>query len=384
MTKPIYFDYMATTPLDPQVIEAMTQCLRENFGNAASQTHCYGWNAAAAINKARQQVAECINAEPLEIVWTSGATEAINLAIIGASRFYQSKGKHIITCKTEHKAVLDSCKQLEREGFEVTYLTPQSNGIINLSELEQALRNDTILVTLMHVNNEIGVIQDIAAIANITKNKGILLHIDAAQSAGKLAIDLKECPIDLMSFSAHKCYGPKGAGALYVRRKPRVHLQVLSYGGGQEGGLRSGTLATHQIVGMGEAFAIAHKNRVAEQQRIVNLRQKLWQGINIISGISLNGDWQQRVAGNLNFSVANVDGESLVLSLKDLAISSTSACTSASIEPSHVLRAIGVPGELAHSSIRLAIGRFTEEADVDFAIKTIQEQVHRLREMAHF
>lgn len=380
--EPIYFDYMATTPLDPKVIHVMTECLQENFGNASSQTHCYGWRAAAAIDKARQQVAALVNADPIEITWTSGATEAINLAILGAAHFYQRKGKHIITSKTEHKAVLDSCHQLEREGFEVTYLTPQSNGLLDISEIGKAIRPDTILISIMHVNNEIGVIQDIDAIANLTHKQGILLHIDAAQSAGKLPIDLKKCSVDLMSFSAHKCYGPKGIGALFVRRKPRVHLQTMSFGGGQEGGLRSGTLATHQIVGMGEAFAIAQEIMADEQRRILNLRTRLWHGIQSIPGVTLNGDWEQRVPGNLNVSVADVDGDSLVLSLKDLAISSTSACSSASIEPSHVLRAIGVPSELAHSSIRLAIGRFTKESDVEFAVKIIHEQVKRLREMA--
>ena len=381
---PIYLDYMATTPVDPQVAEIMQRYLTPagQFGNPASTTHPYGWDAAVAVAKARQQVADLVGADPSEIIWTSGATESDNLALMGAARFYQHKGKHLVTCKTEHKAVLDSCQQLEREGFEVTYLTPQANGLIDLTDLEQALRPDTLLVSIMHVNNEIGVVQDIAAIGQITRSRGVLFHVDAAQSAGKLPIDVASLPVDLMSFSAHKIYGPKGIGALYVSKQPRVRLQPLIFGGGHENGLRSGTLATHQIVGMGEAFAIAANNLQAESQRISTLCQRLLQGIQSLADVTLNGDPSARSPGNINVSIAGVEGDSLVLALKDLAISTSSACSSASIEPSYVLRAIGVPDELAHSSVRISLGRFTTEAEVDFAVTTLCEQVTRLREIA--
>lgn len=382
--KPIYFDYMATTPVDPRVAEEMMRYLTRSgkFGNPASSTHQFGWQAADAVANAREQVAALINAEPQEIVWTSGATESDNLAIIGGARFYQRNGKHIITYKTEHRAVLDSCKQLEREGFEVTYLEPTSNGLIDLDRLVAAMREDTILLSIMHANNEIGVIQNITEIAKLTRPRGIIFHTDAAQSAGKIPIDVKQCDVDLMSFSGHKVYGPKGIGALFVRRKPRVRLEALIHGGGHENGMRSGTLATHQIVGMGLAFQIAQQEMTQEYQRIGQLRDKLWQGISQMDDVFLNGDEQQRLAGNLNISVADVEGESLLLALKDIAVSTTSACASASIEPSYVLRALGVCHELAHSAIRISIGRFTTAEDIDFAITTIHEQVARLRSLS--
>lgn len=381
---PIYLDYMATTPADPRVKEKMLECLdREgNFGNAASRTHQYGWLADDAVEKARVQVAELINADPREIIWTSGATEADNLALKGAALFYQRKGKHIVTCKTEHKAVLDTCHYLESQGFEITYLPPQKSGLLDLNILKENLRDDTILVSVMHVNNEIGVIQDIASIGELTRPRGILLHVDAAQSAGKIPIDLKQLKVDLMSFSGHKIYGPKGIGALYVRREPRVRLQPLIHGGGHEQGLRSGTLPTHQIVGMGEAFHIAKAEMIAESKRIRQLRDKLWAGINKLPEIYLNGDYEVRVPGNLNVSFGYVEGESLLVALKDLAVSTSSACTSASIEPSYVLKALGLEDILAYSSVRFSLGRFTAEAEIDFAIKTILEQVTRLREMS--
>lgn len=381
---PIYLDYMATTPVDPMVIEKMMAYLGPDglFGNPASVSHVYGKMAARAIEVARSQIAEVIQANPQEIVFTSGATEANNLAILGAARFYQRKGRHVITMKTEHKAVLDSFHQLENEGFEVTYLNPQPDGLLDLEVLEQALREDTILVSIMHVNNEIGVIQDINAIGTLLKDKGIIFHVDAAQSAGKIAIDLTAMPVSLMSFSAHKMYGPKGVGALFVRYKPRVRLQPQSFGGGHENGLRSGTLATHQIVGMGEAFALAEAIRVEEQKQILKLRQKLWQGIQQIPGIRLNGHSQQRVAGNLNVSFSGVEGDSLLLALHELAVSTTSACASASLQPSYVLRALGLDDELAYSSIRLSIGRFTTDEQVQKAIAIICYQVNRLREIS--
>ena len=375
---------MATTPVDPKVAVLMQQYLTIDgcYGNSASTTHRYGWDAAVAVAKARQQVAELVNADPNEIIWTSGATESDNLALLGAARFYQHKGKHIVTCQTEHKAVLDSCSQLEREGFEVTYLTPQPTGLLNLIDVENALRDDTIIVSIMHVNNEIGVVQDIQAISELTRKRGILFHVDAAQSAGKLPIDLSKLKVDLMAFSAHKIYGPKGIGALYVRKQPRVRLQPLIFGGGHENGLRSGTLATHQIVGMGEAFAIAARQMQTDTKQIKQLRQRLLQGVQQLPEVILNGDPEQRSPGNLNLSIAGVEGESLILALKDLAISTASACSSASLEPSYVLRAIGVAGELAHSSVRISIGRFTTEAEIDLAIKIICEQVTRLRAIA--
>ncbi|CZH65916.1 TPA: IscS subfamily cysteine desulfurase [Legionella pneumophila subsp. pneumophila] len=382
--KPIYFDYMATTPVDPRVVEQMIKYLgpEGDFGNPASATHEYGRVASMAVEQARSQIAETINASPQEIVFTSGATEADNLAILGAARFYKNKGMHLVTMSTEHKAVLDSFHQLEKEGFQVTYLNPESDGLLDLGKLESALRSDTILVSVMHVNNEIGVIQDIASIGELLRNRGIIFHVDAAQSAGKLPIDLSQLSVDLMSFSAHKNYGPKGVGALYVRHKPRIRLQPLSYGGGHEGGLRSGTLPTHQIVGMGEAFAIAEADRIPEQTRILNLRKQLWDGIRHLPAIKLNGHEHRRIAGNLNVSFVGLNGDSLLFALSELAISTTSACSSASIQPSYVLRAIGLTDTEAQSTIRLSIGRFTSEVQIKKAIDIICTQVSRLHELS--
>nr|WP_029489001.1 IscS subfamily cysteine desulfurase [Fluoribacter dumoffii] len=381
---PIYFDYMATTPVDPLVVERMIRYLGPDgdFGNPSSTTHEFGRVAALAVEQARTQVAQSIHASAQDIVFTSGATEANNLAIIGAAHFYQNKGKHLVTMSTEHKAVLDSFNRLEKDGFTVTYLRPEPNGLLNLERLVEVLRPDTILVSIMHVNNEIGVIQDIGAIGTLLRDKGIIFHVDAAQSAGKLPIDLTQLSVDLMSFSAHKNYGPKGIGALYVRHKPRIRLQPQSFGGGHEGGLRSGTLATHQIVGMGEAFALAESVREVEQSRLLKYRHYLWDGIKHLPGIQLNGDKQKRIAGNLNISFAGLDGDSLLLALNELAVSSTSACSSASIQPSYVLREIGLSDELAQNSIRLSIGRFTKEEEVEHAIKVICTQVTRLREIS--
>ncbi|WP_162473149.1 IscS subfamily cysteine desulfurase [Legionella norrlandica] len=384
MTKSIYLDYMATTPVDPRVIEKMIKYLGPDgdFGNPASITHEYGRVASLAVERARSQIAEAINASPQEIVFTSGATEADNLAILGSARFYKNKGMHLITMSTEHKAVLDSFHQLEKEGFQVTYLDPESDGLLDLKKLELALRPDTILVSIMHVNNEIGVIQDIASIGELLRNRGIIFHVDAAQSAGKLPIDLNKLSVDLMSFSAHKNYGPKGIGALYVRHKPRIRLQALSYGGGHEGGLRSGTLATHQIVGMGEAFVIAEAERNTEQERILNFRKQLWESIRGLPNIKLNGHEHRRIAGNLNVSFVDLNGDSILLALNELAISTTSACSSASIQPSYVLRAIGLTDDEAQSSIRLSIGRFTQEEQIQKAINIICTQVNRLHELS--
>jgi cysteine desulfurase len=384
MKLPIYFDYSATTPVDPRVAEKMMECLTPdgNFGNPASRSHAFGWDAEAAVETARKQVADLVNCDPKEIIWTSGATESDNLAIKGAAHFYKKKGKHIITCKTEHKAVLDSCRQLEREGFEVTYLDPESNGLIDLGKLEAAMREDTVLVSIMHVNNEIGVIQDIEAIGELTRPRGIIFHVDAAQSAGKVEIDLQKAKVDLMSFSAHKIYGPKGMGALFVRRKPRVRLEAQMHGGGHERGLRSGTLATHQIVGMGEAFRIAKEEMAEENARFLKLRQRLLDGMEGIEEVYINGDMEHRIAGNLNISYNYVEGESLIMALKDLAVSSGSACTSSSLEPSYVLRAIGRNDELAHSSIRFTIGRFTTEEEIDYAIELIHKSIDKLRELS--
>jgi cysteine desulfurase len=384
MQLPIYLDYMATTPLDPRVMRKMLEYLElpDNFGNPSSNTHRYGWMAQSAVEHARQQVATLVGAEPREIIWTSGATESNNLAIKGAARFYQRKGKHIITCKTEHKAVLDVCAQLAREGFEVTYLTPQTNGLIDLQALAAALRPDTVLVSIMHANNEIGVIQDLIAIGELTKAHGALLHVDAAQSAGKTPIDLQNLPVDLMSFSAHKLYGPKGIGALFVRHKPRVRLEPLLHGGGQELGLRPGTLATHQIAGMGEAFAIAQTEMSAEILRVRKLRDTLWQTLQSLPEIHLNGDYEQRLPGNLSVSFGYVEGESLLLALQDLAVSSGSACTSATIEPSYVLRALGRDDVLAHSTVRFSLGRFTTGEEIDFAGRTVVAAVERLRNLS--
>jgi len=385
MKRPIYLDYSATTPVDPRVAEAMVQCLtmEGNFGNPASRSHAYGWQAEEAAEEARGHVATLVNADPREIVWTSGATESNNLAIKGVAGFYGNKGKHILTSKIEHKAVLDACRQLEREGFEVTYLDPEpGTGLIQPAAVEAALRPDTILVSLMHVNNEIGTITDIAAIGEITRARGILFHVDAAQSTGKIDIDLEKMKADLMSFCAHKTYGPKGVGALYVRRKPRVRLEAQIHGGGHERGMRSGTLATHQLVGMGEAFRIARLEMHEEQARLRVLRDKLWAGLQGLEQVFINGDLTQRIAGNLNVSFNFVEGESLIMALKDMAVSSGSACTSASLEPSYVLRALGLSDELAHSSIRFTMGRYTTEADIDFIIATASQAVNRLRDLS--
>jgi len=384
MKLPIYLDYSATTPVDPRVAEKMMQYLtiEGTFGNPASRSHKFGWEAEQAVEKAREQVANLINANPKEIIWTSGATESDNLAIKGVAHFYQNKGRHLVTCKTEHKAVLDTCRQLEREGFEVTYLEPEPNGLIDLKKLAATLRQDTLLVSLMHVNNEIGVISDIAAIGEITRSHGVLYHVDAAQSAGKIPIDLQQMQVDLMSFSAHKIYGPKGIGALYVRRKPRVHLEPQMHGGGHERGMRSGTLPTHQIVGMGEAFRLAQTEMATENQRLKQLRDYLWQHLKDLEEVYVNGDLEHRIAGNLNLSFNYIEGESLMMALKDLAISSGSACTSASLEPSYVLKAIGRNNELAHSSIRFTLGRFTTQAEIDYIIPLIREKIQKLRALS--
>ena len=385
MKRPIYLDYSSTTPVDPRVAEAMMDCLRleGNFGNPASRSHMYGWQAEEAVETARGNVASLVNADPREIVWTSGATESNNLAIKGVAGFYGNKGKHIVTSKIEHKAVLDACRQLERDGFEVTYLDPEAGtGLIQPAMVEAALRDDTILVSLMHVNNEIGTITDIATIGEITRARGILFHVDAAQSTGKIDIDLDAMKVDLMSFCAHKTYGPKGVGALFVRRKPRVRLEAQIHGGGHERGMRSGTLATHQLVGMGEAFRIAKEEMHAEQDRLRGLRDRLWAGFKDLEQVFVNGSMEQRIAGNLNVSFNLVEGESLIMALKDLAVSSGSACTSASLEPSYVLRALGLTDELAHSSIRFTMGRFTTEADIDYVIGHAKDAVNRLRDLS--
>ena len=381
--KTLYFDYSATTPVDPRVAEKMIPYLTEHFGNPASRSHPYGWEAEAAVEEARAQVAALVGADPKEIVFTSGATESNNLAIKGAGHFYAgTKGKHIITVRTEHKAVLDTVREMERQGFEATYLNVKENGLIDLDAFRAAIRPDTVLASVMAVNNEIGVIQDIEAIGRICREKGVLFHVDAAQATGKMPIDLKTLPVDLMSFSAHKTYGPKGIGALYVRRKPRVRLEAQMHGGGHERGMRSGTLATHQIVGMGEAFRIAREEMATENERIRMLRDRLYNGLKDIEEVHLNGDMNQRVPHNLNVSFNFVEGESLIMAIKDLAVSSGSACTSASLEPSYVLRALGRSDELAHSSIRFSIGRFTTEEEVDYAIKLLHEKIGKLRELS--
>ncbi len=384
MKLPIYLDYSATCPVDPRVAEKMVQYMTMDgtFGNPASRSHRYGWQAEEAVDTAREQIADLLNADPREIIFTSGATESNNLAIKGVAHFYQKQGKHIITCKTEHKAVLDTTRQLEREGFEVTYLEPEANGLIDLHKLEAAMRDDTILVSIMHVNNEIGVIQDIAAIGELCRSRKIVFHVDAAQSAGKLPIDVQEMKVDLISMSAHKIYGPKGIGALYVRRKPRIRLEAQMHGGGHERGFRSGTLPTHQIVGMGEAFRIAKEEMQQDFDHAKKLRDRLLAGIKDMEAVSINGDLEQRLPNNLNVSFAFVEGESLLMSLKDLAVSSGSACTSASLEPSYVLRALGLDDELAHSSIRFSFGRFTTEEDIDYAIELIRVAVNKLRDMS--
>ena len=379
---PIYLDYSATTPVDPRVADKMIPYLTERFGNPASRSHAFGWEADEAVELARDQVATLINADPREIVWTSGATESNNLAIKGAAHFYSGKGKHLITVKTEHKAVLDTCRELERQGFEVTYLNVKDDGLIDLDAFKAAIRPDTILASVMFVNNEIGVIQDIPALGEICRDKGVIFHVDSAQAAGKVDIDLGKLKVDLMSFSAHKVYGPKGIGALYVRRKPRVRLEAQMHGGGHERGMRSGTLPTHQIVGMGEAFAIAKKEMHAENERIRMLRDQLYKGVSDIEEVHLNGDMDARIAGNLNVSFNFVEGESLIMAIKDLAVSSGSACTSASLEPSYVLKALGRNDELAHSSIRFTIGRFTTEEEIDYAVKLLHEKIGKLREMS--
>jgi len=381
---PIYLDYSATTPVDGRVAEKMAEFLTKDgvFGNPASRSHAFGWAADEAVVEARKQVADLIGADPKEIVWTSGATESDNLAIKGVAHFYQKQGKHIITCKTEHKAVLDTCRQLEREGFEVTYMVPEPSGLIDIEKLKSEMREDTTLVSLMHVNNEVGVIQDIAAIGELCRERKIFFHVDAAQSAGKVPIDLQTLKVDLMSFSAHKIYGPKGMGALYVRRKPRIRVEAQMHGGGHERGMRSGTLATHQIVGMGEAFRIAKKEMATENERVRMLRDRLWDGLKGIDEVYLNGDLEQRVAGNLNASFNFVEGESLIMALKDIAVSSGSACTSASLEPSYVLRALGRDDELAHSSIRFTIGRYTTQEEIDYTIDLVKGAITKLRDLS--
>ena len=384
MLTPTYMDYSATTPVDKRVAEKMAKylTLEGDFGNAASRSHYYGWQAEKAVDKARSQVANLVGADPREIVWTSGATESDNLAIKGIANFYHKRGKHIITLKTEHKAVLDTCRQLERDGFEVTYLEPLPNGLLDINVFKDAIREDTILASIMHVNNEIGVIQDIQSIGDICREHKIFFHVDAAQSAGKIPIDLTSLPVDLMSFSAHKIYGPKGIGALYVSRKPRVRLEAQIHGGGHERGMRSGTLATHQIVGMGEAFAIAKKEMLEEGKKIKQLRERLLEGFSDMEEVIINGDIEQRVPGNLNISFNYVEGESLMMAISDVAVSSGSACTSASLEPSYVLRALGLSDELAHSSIRFSIGRFTTEKDVDDTIRLVRLKVEKLRDLS--
>ena len=382
MKQPIYLDYSATTPVDPRVAAKMIPYLTEKFGNPASRSHAYGWEAEAAVEEARAHVAALLNADPKEIIWTSGATEGDNLAIKGAAHFYQGKGKHIITVKTEHKAVLDTVRELERQGFEATYLSPEPNGLLDLEKLKAAIRPDTILVSVMMVNNEIGVIQDIAAIGEICRPRGIIFHCDAVQAAGKIQIDLQKLKVDLMTVTAHKVYGPKGIGAQYVRRKPRVRIEPQIHGGGHERGMRSGTLATHQIVGMGEAFRIARLEMAAENERIRGLRDRLWQGLAEIEEVHLNGDLEQRIPGNLNVSFNFVEGESLIMGIKEIAVSSGSACTSASLEPSYVLRALGRSDELAHSSIRFTIGRFNTAEEIDFTVDLLKRKIAKLRDLS--
>ena len=379
---PIYLDYSATTPVDPRVVDRMLPFLREDFGNPASRSHAFGWKAEEAVETAREEVAALVNADSREIVWTSGATESINLALKGAAQFYKDRGRHLVTVKTEHKATLDTMRELERQGFEVTYLDVQPDGLLDLDAFRAALRPDTIVVSVMAVNNEIGVVQDIGAIGEMTRERGIVFHVDAAQATGKLPIDLASLKVDLMSFSAHKTYGPKGVGALYVRRKPRVRIEAQIHGGGHERGFRSGTLPTHQIVGMGEAFRIARLEMATENERIRMLRDRLHAGLATMNEVFINGDMERRVPHNLNVSFNYVEGESLIMAIKDLAVSSGSACTSASLEPSYVLRALGRSDELAHSSIRFSIGRFTTEEEVDHAVKLITGKVGKLREMS--
>ncbi len=379
---PIYLDYGATTPCDPRVVDAMIPWLREHFGNAASRSHAWGWEAEEAVEKARQQVADLIGADPREIVWTSGATESDNLALKGAANFYKGKGKHLVTVKTEHKAVLDTMRELERQGFEVTYLDVKDNGLLDLDVFKAALRPDTILVSVMAVNNETGVIQDLNTIGTICREKGIIFHVDAAQATGKMPLDMATMPIDLMSLASHKTYGPKGIGALYVRRKPRVRLEAQMHGGGHERGMRSGTLPTHQIVGMGEAFRIAKEEMHKDYEHAKRLQQRLLDGLTDMEQVFVNGDLEHRVPHNLNISFNYVEGESLIMAIKGLAVSSGSACTSASLEPSYVLRALGRSDELAHSSLRMTIGRFTTEEEIDYAIASIRKSVEKLRDLS--
>jgi cysteine desulfurase len=381
---PIYLDYLSTTPVDPRVVAAMTACMSTEgvYGNAASRSHVFGWQAEEAVENARSQVAELINADPREIVWTSGATESDNLAIKGVAHFYHKKGKHIVTSKIEHKAVLDTCRQLEREGYEVTYLDPNEQGLTTPEMVQAALREDTILASVMHANNEIGVVNDIAGIGEICRAAGVLFHVDGAQGVGKIPVDMEQMKVDLLSMSAHKMYGPKGVGALYVRRKPRVRLEAQMHGGGHERGMRSGTLATHQLVGFGEAARIAHEEMATESALLEALRERFWDAISDIPEVYINGDREQRLPGALNVSFAFVEGESLIMSLRDLAISTGSACTSASLEPSYVLRALGLNNEMAHSSLRFSFGRFTTEAEVDHAVQCVRHAVEKLRELS--
>lgn len=382
MKLPIYLDYSATTPVDPRVAEAMMPWLTQNFGNPASRSHKFGWDAEAAVEAAREEVAALVNCDPKELVWTSGATESINLALKGAAHFYKDKGRHLVTVRTEHKATLDTMRELEREGFEVTYLDVKPDGLLDLDMVERTLRPDTTLVSVMLVNNEIGVIQDVAAIGEMCRKRGIVFHVDAAQATGKVPIDLARLKVDLMSFSAHKTYGPKGVGALFVRRKPRVRIEAQMHGGGHERGMRSGTLPTHQIVGMGGAFRLARLEMAAENERIRGLRDRLWKGLSQIEEVYVNGDMEQRVPHNLNVSFNFVEGESLIMAIKDVAVSSGSACTSASLEPSYVLRALGRSDELAHSSIRFTVGRFTTPEEVDYTVDLVQRKIAKLRELS--
>jgi cysteine desulfurase len=382
MRLPIYLDYSATTPVDPRVAQKMIPYLTEHFGNPASRSHAFGWETEAAVEEARREVAALVHCDPKEIVWTSGATEAINLALKGAAHFYREKGKHLVTVKTEHKATLDTMRELEREGFAVTYLDVAPDGLLDLARLETALRPDTTVVSVMYVNNEIGVIQDVAAIGDMCRTRGIVFHVDSAQATGKIDVDLSKLKVDLMSFSAHKTYGPTGIGALFVRRKPRVRLEAQMHGGGHERGMRSGTLATHQIAGMGEAFRLARLEMDADNARIRKLRDRLWEGLSSIEEVYLNGDIERRVPHNLNVSFNFVEGESLIMAIKDIAVSSGSACTSASLEPSYVLRALGRSDELAHSSIRFTVGRFTTEEEIDYTVALVQRKIAKLRELS--
>jgi cysteine desulfurase len=382
MNKPIYLDYSATTPVDPRVAAKMIPYLTEHFGNPASRSHAFGWESEKAVEEAREEVARLVNCDPKEIVWTSGATEAINLALKGAANFYKDKGKHLVTLKTEHKATLDTMRELERAGFEVTYLDVEPDGLVDLDKFKAALRPDTIIASVVYVNNEIGVVQDVAALGEICRGRGIILHVDAAQATGKLAVDLATLKVDLMSFSAHKTYGPKGVGALFVRRKPRVRIEAQMHGGGHERGMRSGTLPTHQIVGMGEAFRLARLEMAADNDRIRKLRDRLWKGLSEIEEVYMNGNLEHRVPHNLNVSFNFVEGESLIMAIKEVAVSSGSACTSASLEPSYVLRALGRSDELAHSSIRFTVGRFTTEAEIDYTVDLVKRKIAKLRELS--